>query len=112
MAELAPSTAPSSPLQRIAGPNANAIAVVASDGEGTKRVFRSKFTLEEDIITLREVAAAGAHVPPYGKKTELFQMATYGANKDENFSLEDTWKSVHGRFHRLPDDFEKKDGKA
>ena len=112
MAELAPSTAPSSPVQGSATPNTKVVAAAASDGESTKRGRRSKFTPEEDIIILREVAVAGAHVPPYGKTTELFQMAANGANKNANFSVEVTWKSVHDRFHRLLDDFEKRDAKA
>ena len=74
-----------------------------------KRGRRSKFTSEEDLVILREVAASKAHVAPYGKTMELFQVAADAANNNDVMSKKLTAKSIQDRFSRLIKDFEASD---
>ena len=62
---------------------------------------------EEDIIILREAASARAHVPPYGKTTNLFQLTANRAKKNVNFSVEVTWEIVDDLFHCRLEEFGK-----
>ena len=46
---------------------------------------RPKFTAEEDLILVREVAAAHAHAAPYGDIRTLFANAAHCANSNADF---------------------------
>ena len=77
-----------------------------------KRGRRSKYTAEEDLIILREVAATKAHIAPYGRTLELFQTAAKKVNGNAKFTVEATAKGIFDRYTRLQKDFDKSERKT
>jgi hypothetical protein len=73
---------------------------------------RSRFTAEEDLIIVREVAAAKAHVAPYGDIRARFEIAAARASENERMGAELNAKSVHDRYVKLQRAFDKKDKEA
>ena len=66
-----------------------------------KRGRRSKYTAEEDLIILREVAATKAYIAPYGRTLELFQTAAEKVNGNEKFTVEARAKGIVDCYTRL-----------
>lgn len=61
----------------------------------------SFFTLEDDIIAVRERAAAIAHIPAFGKMQKHVQASGPKADSNAEMLQVFTWKIVHNRCRRL-----------
>ena len=59
---------------------------------------RPKFTAKEDLILVREVTAARAHVAPYGDIRTRFATAAQCANSKADFKCKVNAKSLQGRY--------------
>ena len=75
---------------------------------GSKRGHRSKYIVEEDVIILREGAAAKGHIHPCGSTLELFQAADENINENSKLIVEGTTKGSFYINTRLQEDIEKK----
>ena len=70
---------------------------------------RHRFTPEDDLIILREVAAANAHVAGYGEIQKSFAVATENANCNPSLSAKVTAKSLQDRYKKLLENFRRAD---
>ena len=70
---------------------------------------RPKFTAEEDLILVREVAAAHAHVAPYGDIRTRFAAAAHCANSNADFKCKVNAKSLQDRYLKLQSSFDRRD---
>lgn len=66
---------------------------------------KSNFTTPKDLTIAQEVAAAEAHVAPYGKTLYRFEQAAEKANSNPNFDHTVTGKNIQDRFKTLLEDF-------
>ena len=73
----------------------------------SKRGRRSKYSAEEDLIILREIAATKAKISPCGKTLEFFLTAAEKVNGNAKFTVEATAKGIFDRYTRLQKDFDK-----
>ena len=85
--------------------------VIGVSNESAKPSRRSKFTSDEDLILIREVAACKAHSASNGKKGELFAKAAACANQNPGLKQKVTQKSIQDRYVRLQKDFDEGDKK-
>lgn len=83
----------------VAGNTSPSSPQVTASKKGAGR--RSKFTYEEDLLLLREVAAAKAHVAPTGETRERFEIAAAKANATKKISTNIAWKPLQDRYKRL-----------
>ena len=67
----------------------------------SRAVRRSKFSKQDDLLLLREVCAAKAHVSPNGETKERFEVVAVKPNQTRKVSFELTWKSAQDRYKRL-----------
>lgn len=72
---------------------------------------RSRFTPDEDITILREVAAAKAHIAPQGQTKERFEIAAVKINQGGRVGEKVGWKTVQDRYKRLQCRFDEQDKK-
>lgn len=70
---------------------------------------RPKFTPDDDLIIVREVAAAKAHVSPNGTSKERYETAANKVNAAKKLSFAVTWKSVQDRYKRIQTRFDEMD---
>ena len=70
---------------------------------------RHRFTKEDDLIILREVAAASAHVAGYGEFQKIFTAATEDSNCNPSLSAEVSSKSLQNRYKKLLENFRRAD---
>lgn len=69
----------------------------------------SRFTCDEDLIIVREVAAARAHIAGFGETRRKFENVAANVNENPSMNQKVTWKSVQDRYKRLQADFDKSD---
>ena len=69
----------------------------------------SRFTAEQDLVLVREVAASKAHVTPYGRTGSLFEQAAEKCSANSAMSAILSWKQVQDRCTRLQATFDKED---
>jgi len=74
-----------------------------------RRGSASNFTPAEDLILIREVAAAKAHIAGHGEKGKRFQVAADKANGNPNLRDKVPWKSVQDRYKQIDDLYSKAD---
>ena len=77
----------------------------------SKQGRRSKCTVEEDLIILREVAATKVHSAPYGKTLERFHTAAEKVNGNAKITVEATAKGIFDSCTRMRKDFDKSERK-
>ena len=70
----------------------------------------SQFSVQEDLIILREFAASGAHTPLYGHTRYLVQRAEDICNENESMKTNLTWKQIQGRYTSHQASFDNEDG--
>jgi len=70
---------------------------------------RPKFTASDDLVLLREVSAARAHVAPNGATRERFDIAARRSNATKKLSCTVTWKAVQDRYKRLQQRYNTRD---
>lgn len=70
---------------------------------------RPKFTPDDDLVLVREVAAAKAHVAPNGATKERFETAAKKSNATHRLSCVVTWKSIQDRYKRIQTRFDERD---
>ena len=70
---------------------------------------RPKFTAKKDLILVREVAAARAHVAPYGDIRTLFATAAHWANSNADFKCKVNAKTLQDRYLKLQSSFDRRD---
>lgn len=63
-----------------------------------RRVLPSNFPLEEDLVVVREVTGANAHIAACRERRELFQLAASKANEDLQERNPVTCKIVQDRY--------------
>ncbi|PXF41047.1 hypothetical protein BWQ96_09242 [Gracilariopsis chorda] len=71
---------------------------------------RSKYTATEDLVIVREVAAAKAHIAPYGKTRALDEIVADRCNENPVMTCKLKWKQCQDRYDRLQESFDKGDG--
>ena len=69
----------------------------------------SRFTAEQDLVLVREVATSKAHVAPYGQTRSLFEQAAEKCSANSVMSAILSWKQVQDRYTRLQATFDKED---
>eukprot|EP00171_Calliarthron_tuberculosum_P001767 IDg1767t1 len=79
---------------------------VGVQGSAGRMDRRPKFTPADDLVIIREVAAAKAHVAPNGQTKERFHVAAHKANCSKKISCAVTWKSIQDRYKRLQSRFD------
>lgn len=77
------------------------------DTEKAKSGRHSRFTAEEDLLIVREVCAAQAHIASFGETRTRFENAATKANENPLLRARVTWKSIQDRYKRLQETFEK-----
>ena len=70
---------------------------------------RPKFTPDDDLVLVREVAAERAHIAPNGATKERFETASKKANATRRLTCPVTWKSVQDRYKRIQARFDEHD---
>ena len=70
---------------------------------------RSRFSSDYDLVLIREVVAAKAHIAPNGEVRERFQIAASKSNATKRLCNVVTWKAVQDRYKRLQGRFDKYD---
>lgn len=70
---------------------------------------RPTFTLDDDIIIVREVAATKAHLAPFGEVLNRFAVSAKNSNSNRNLSTKVTSKLLHNRHKKLMEAFAKRD---
>ena len=70
----------------------------------------SRFSVQGDLVIVREVAAAGAHIATYGNTRALFEKATDICNDNVVMVSVVSWKQVQDRYTRLQASFDREDG--
>ena len=82
----------------------------ADDGAGKSKAGRhSRFSKEEGLIFVREVAAASAHYAAFGETRAKFEQGAAKVNEKETVKEKVTWKSVPDRYKRIQEKFDKRD---
>lgn len=101
------------PLRQV--PSGAVVVIPESDGDDPQPTShggvgrKSKFKPDEDLIIVREVAAARAHVAPNGETRERFEVAAAKVNGSKRLVSSVTWKSVQDRYKRLQKRFDRND---
>ena len=90
--------------------------VISDDGDvkrqdSARRGRRPKFTPAEDLILVREVAAAKAHISVFGEKGGRYAKAAENANGNTALLSKVTGKSIQDRYIKLQAAFDKGDAK-
>lgn len=75
----------------------------------TRTGRRPKFTPEDDLMLVREVAAAKAHLAPNGATKERYETAANKANATRRLTCPVTWKSVQDRYKRIQARFDERE---
>ena len=91
---------------------AEVISVDAPSPSGsvaTKTGRHSRFTAEENLVLLREVSAANAHVAAFGENGKRYGDAASNFNANPTVAQTVTWKSVRDRYKRPKEQFDKRD---
>ena len=70
---------------------------------------QSRFSNEEDLILVREVAASSAHLAAFGETRATFGQAAAKVNENEAMKEKVTWKSVRDRYKKIQEKFDKRD---
>jgi hypothetical protein len=89
--------------------------VLLEDGEASAgnrnrtRGRKTRFSCSDDLIIVREVAAAKAHIASFGEKGERFLQASVKANSNALFSWKITAQSLQDRYLKLQSEFDKRD---
>ena len=81
--------------------------VVAVRKLSTRR--KSKFSKQDDLLLLREVCAAKAHISPNAETKEQFEIVAVKANQTQNILFELIWKSAQHRHKCLQARFNTQD---
>jgi len=102
----APSTPPPVPETEPSLPD---VAQPAKVLQEERRGRAAKFSPAEDLILMREVAAARAHVAGFGEKRARFTIAAGKCNENPNLREKVSWKSVQDRYKRLESTYSKAD---
>jgi len=74
-------------------------------------VVRRRWTDEADYLLLKEVVVAKAHMSPWGKMTERFQVVTNNFNANPRATFKTDHKHAKDRFQLLTKSFEALDKK-
>lgn len=69
----------------------------------------SRFTPDEDLIIVREVAASKGHIAAFGSTRKRFAAAAQAVNDNTAMRTSVTWKSVQDRYKRLQEVFDRED---
>ena len=115
MATIAPLSPESSTPEVVPSPlsarDTNPLEVASrSNLHGDSRTGRRpKFTPDDDLVLVREVAAAKAHIAPNGATKERFETAAKKSNATKRLSCAVTWKSVQDRYKRIQSRFDERD---
>ena len=72
-----------------------------------KRVRRSRFSKDDDLVHIREVSAAKSHIAPNSKVRDRFEIAAFKPNAKKRLRYVETWKAVQDRYKSLQDYFVK-----
>ena len=80
-----------------------------SDSAATRTGRHSRFTAEEDLVLLREVSAANAHVVAFGQNGTQYRDAASNFNENPSVVQTVTWKSVRDSYKRVQEQFDKSD---
>lgn len=70
---------------------------------------RSRFTFEEDLLLIREVAACKAHIARNGETKDMFELAAVKANATKRLHCSISWKSLQDRYKRIQARFDRDD---
>lgn len=80
-----------------------------SDSAATRTGRYSRFTAEEDLVLLREVLAANAHVAAFGENGKQYGEAARKFNANHSVVQAVTWNSMRDSYKRLQEQFDKSD---
>eukprot|EP00171_Calliarthron_tuberculosum_P002886 IDg2886t1 len=111
MAEVAPVSPESPNLPTLSPTDTVPIPAAATVAPPPKQGRGSTFTDADDIIIIREVAAAKAHLAPFGQVLKRYKDAADLANRNPQLSAKATAKRLQDRYKKLMYAFARTDRK-